>query len=174
MPGESMIAIAPIVGLVFNALVQITAIHILRSSITLSILIGAICGLAGTSLLLLLGHRDNISSYVELVDTWCVGILSYAALAMGFWSFLNLNITSLRIRVLRTILSAGGKMSFAELEKCYSPAERIHRRIRRLQLGGQIEIEGGRWRLCSWQVLTIARGIELLRALVFPASDRGL
>jgi hypothetical protein len=95
-------------------------------------------------------------------------VATYLARAFGFWAFLNLNITALRIRILRELLRAGGSMALSDMPAVYTPVERLNRRLERLAKGGQITCKDGRWRLRSWQVLAIARGVKALRGLIFP------
>ena len=85
--------------------------------------------------------------------------------------FLNLNITSMRIRILRELLRAGGHMALSDMAVSYTPAERLRRRLERLEKGGQIMCEDGRWRLRSWQVLAIARCVETWRSFILPYRD---
>jgi hypothetical protein len=69
---------------------------------------------------------------------------------------------------LRELLRAGGSMALSDMPAVYTPVERLNRRLERLAKGGQITCEDGRWRLRSWQVLAIARGVKALRGLIFP------
>jgi hypothetical protein len=66
-------------------------------------------------------------------DTWLLGGATFLALAFGFWTFLNLNITSMRIRILRELLRAGGCMALSDMAEIYTPAERLRRRLERLE-----------------------------------------
>jgi hypothetical protein len=93
------------------------------------------------------------------------------AFAFGFWAFLNLNITSMRIRIMRQLLRAGGRIALPDMAVSYAPAERLRRRLERLEKGGQIMCEDGRWRLRSWQVLAVAHCVEAWRGFVLPCRD---
>ena len=87
-------------------------------------------------------------------------------LSFCFWTFLNLNITSLRIRVIRELLQAGGAIAVVELLASYSDAERLQRRLARLLNGRQIELVDGNWRLRSSLILIIARCIDVNRTIM--------
>jgi hypothetical protein len=54
----------------------------------------------------------------------------------------------------------------------YTPVERLRRRLERLEKGGQIMGENGRWLLKAWQVPAIARCVEAWRSFIFPGCDR--
>jgi len=155
-------------GLAANVFAQIACARILRR-LGLSIVAGALCGLLVTALCTAL---DSTSAGIALAADWAVAILTYFALAFGYWAFLNLNITSLRIRILREILQSSGGVSRDELTARYSADEFLRRRLERLETGRQMSCRDGRWRLESRTLLVLARTMEALRALVLPASAR--
>ena len=134
--------------------------------------IGIFGGLAVTLAVIALGRAETSGATDGFVDTWLLGGATYLAFAFGFWAFLNLNITSMRIRMLRQLLRACGRMALSDMAVSYTPAERLRRRLERLENGGQIMRENGRWRLRSWQVLAIARCVEGWRRFILPYRDR--
>jgi hypothetical protein len=170
--GQWTIAIAPLAGLALTVLTQIVVVHVSGGKVGASIIIGILGGLAVTLAVIALGRAGAPGAMGEFVDTWLLGVATYLALAFGFWAFLNLNITSMRIRILRELLRAGGGMASSDVTVFYTPAERLRRRLERLETGGQIKREDGHWRLGSWQVLAIARCVEALRRLLFPDRRR--
>jgi hypothetical protein len=174
--GQWTIASAPLAGLALTVLTQIMVVHVYRGKVGASIIIGILGGLAVTLGAIALGRAETPSATSGSVDTWLLGVATYLALAFGFWTFLNLNITSMRIRILRELLRAGGRMALSDLAVFYTPAERLRRRLERLEKGRQIMREDGRWLLRSWQVLAIARCVEALRNLLYPGRrcDRQL
>jgi hypothetical protein len=172
--GQWTITIAPLAGLVFAVLTQIAAVHVSRGKVGASIIIGIIAGLAVTIAAIALGRAEAPGATGGFVDAWLLGIATYLALAFGFWAFLNLNITSIRIRLLRQLRRAGGHMPLSDMAVFYTPAERLRRRLERLEKGGQIRCEDGRWRLRSWQVLAIARCVEAWRSFILSRRDRQL
>ena len=174
MNGPWTIAIAPLAGLAFAVSAQIMVAHVSRGKVGASIVIGILGGLAVTLAAIALGRAETPGATGEFADTWLLGVATYLALAFGFWAFLNLNITSMRIRILRQLLRAGGHMALSDMAVSYSPAERLRRRLERLEKGGQIMCEDGRWRLGSWQVLAVARCVEAWRRFILPHGDRQL
>ena len=172
MNGQWMITIAPLAGLALTVLTQILVAHLSRGKVGASIMTGILAGLAVTLAVIALGRAETPRATGEFVDTWLLGAATYLALAFGFWAFLNLNITSMRIRILRELLRAGGRMALSDMAVLYTPAERLRRRLERLEKGGQIMREDGRWLLGSWQVLAIARCVEAMRSLLFPSRRR--
>jgi hypothetical protein len=170
--GQWAITSAPLAGLALTVLSQIVVVHVSRGEVGASIIIGIFGGLAATLGAIALGHAETPGAADGFVDTWLLGVATYLALAFGFWAFLNLNITSMRIRILRQLLRAGGRMALSDMAVFYTPDERLRRRLERLEKGGQIMCEDGRWRLRSWQVLGIARCVEAWRSFILPGRDR--
>ncbi len=168
MNGQWTITIAPLAGLAFDVLTQIMIAHLSRGKVGASIVIGILSGLALTLAVIALGRSEARGAADGFVDTWLLGVATYLALAFGFWAFLNLNITSLRIRILRELLRAGATIALRDMPVLYTPTERLRRRLERLEKGGQIMREDGRWRLRSRQVLAIARCVEAFRGLILP------
>lgn len=171
MAGQWTITSAPLAGLALTVLAQIVVVHASRGKVGASIIIGIFCGLAVTLAAIALGRAETPGATGGFADTWLLGVTTYLALAFGFWAFLNLNITSMRIRMLRQLLRAGGHMALSDMAVSYTPAERLRRRLERLEKGGQILCEDGRWRLKSWQVLAIARCVEAWRSFILPCRD---
>jgi hypothetical protein len=91
---------------------------------------------------------------------------TYVALSFCFWAFLNLNLTSIRVRLLRHLLQVGGTAAISDLLKAYSDSERLQRRLVRLRNGGQIELVDGNWHLRSPLLLIVARCIGLIRTIM--------
>jgi hypothetical protein len=100
------------------------------------------------------------------VDLAVSQIGTYLGLSFCFWAFLNLNITSLRIRILRQLLHAGGSMQMSELLAGYPESERLQRRLIRLQNGGQIILVDEKWRIRSSPVLMLAKSIDVIRKIM--------
>jgi hypothetical protein len=169
--GQWTITSAPLAGLALTVLAQIVVVHACRGKVGASIIIGIFCGLAATLAVIAQGRAETPSATGGFVDTWLLGAATYLALAFGFWAFLNLNITSMRIRILRQLLRAGGRMALSDVAVSYTAAERLRRRLERLEKGGQIMCEDGRWRLRSWQVLAVARCVDAWRSFVLPSRD---
>jgi hypothetical protein len=172
--GQWTITLAPLAGLALTVLTQIVIVHVSRGKVGASIIIGIFCGLAMTLAAIALGRAETPGATDGFVDTWLLGSATYLALAFGFWAFLNLNITSMRIRILRQLLRAGGRMALSDMAVSYTPAERLRRRLERLEKGGQIMCEDGRWRLRSWQVLAVARCVDAWRGFILPRRDHQL
>lgn len=169
MSDDWFITFAPVLGLAVNVLVQASWTRLFHDQVGRSIIAGLSCGIAAD----VLGIACGPAVLLRSASTWAVTILTYLALAFGFWAFLNLNITSLRIRLLRELSHGHDHVSRAELLRRYSPEEVLHRRLERLRLGGQLRLEAGRWRISSRTLLRLARSMALLRSVIHPICPRG-
>ncbi len=165
-----MLAAAPVLGLAVNAIVQIACAHATHR-IGLAIAAGALGGLVATALIAA-GSASSDPGLIAKLGDWTLAVLTYAALAFGYWAFLNLNRTSLRIRILRELLGHPAGISPAEFAQEYSADELLQRRLQRLEGGGHLSCRDGRWRLQSNKLLATARVIDAVRALILPAWVR--
>ena len=155
---------APVFGMIANLLVQAALSHLWRRSKTgAAIGCGALSGLAVAA-----GIAASTPAFpaVERVS-WCV--LAYLDLAFGYWAFLNLNLTSLRIRVLKEISGApGGTLPQATLAQRYDDREMVERRLARLEAAGQVVRLGERYVLKAQWLVRLANFIRLLRRVIIP------
>ena len=163
MVTEWLLVISPVLALGLNCLGYLIARRVVRAGIAGSILAGLAFGLVAIVVFTLVGGPRVAVAPEEL---WISQLGTYLALAFCFWTFLNLNITSLRIRVLRDLLAANGSAAVSDVLAAYPDEERLQRRLRRLTSGGQIVLVDGRWRLKSRVLLVIARCLEIVRAIM--------
>ena len=150
----------PIAALVINVLSQIISVHCTRR-ISFSIIFGFICGLF--FLLCLTGS-------LIFSERGLIILFTYLTLSFCFWAFLNLNITSLRIRIVRELLkSENPDVSRENLFQLYSPQELISRRIQRLEKMGHIKKKNDKWVLQSKKILFLTVVTNILRKMIIPA-----
>lgn len=160
---EWMSVLTPVLALAFNCIGYLFVRRGLGAGVAVSVLTGLLFGLAGIIMLTL---AVGLHGLLDPWDLWISGIGAYLALSFCFWAFLNLNITSLRIRVLRDLLAANGSAAVSDVLASYPDEERLQRRLRRLTSGGQIVLVDGRWRLKSRVLLVIARVLEVVRGIM--------
>ena len=67
-----------------------------------------------------------------------MNLVAYLAFSFGYFNFINLNIASLRIRMLQELAEAGGEMPVEALTGLYNTEEVIALRIDRLASGGHL------------------------------------
>ena len=168
MHAEWLLTLAPIVGVGANCLVQILCSKILKLHIAQALICGFLFGLLSTALVI--SNVPASASSIELIGLWLTSVVTYIALAFGFWAFLNLNMTSLRIRMLREMLHVERSMTQAELLDRYSPDEFLRRRLARLEHSGQLLIKDGGYSLRSRNLLYASYCVDALRSFIFAGA----
>jgi hypothetical protein len=149
---------------------QVACAHLLRR-VGVSIIAGILSGLAATAAGAAFGLAPAYTPGRSL-PVLAMTLATYLALAFGYWTFVNLNITSLRIRVLREILGSDDGISRSELLTRYSAEEFLRRRLERLKHIRQMSCTNGYWRLESPTLLVLAQTMAALRLLVLPSKAR--
>lgn len=155
------LTLSPLIALVVNVCMQMISIHLSHRT-GLSIIIGLLIGWCVALVLLCI-----LSNSYFIMDCGTC-FVSYLALSFCFWAFLNLNITSLRIRILRELLKESQGLKTDVLLQYYSPNELIKKRILRLEALGQIRRKNGKWVLHSRKLLVLVWVTSLLRNLITP------
>jgi hypothetical protein len=133
---------------------------------------GCGCGLTATALLnlaALLWMQKGLADGLALAG---INIVAYLAFAFGYFNFINLNIASLRIRMLQELADAGGRLPSERLAGLYNIETVIAVRIDRLARGGHLVERGGRYYSGKWQFLIVARTFDLLRWAILGERTR--
>jgi len=163
--GGWILTLGPLFGLATNVIAQIACAHLTRRT-NLSIVTGGIGGLVVTGLCASTASDQPL--YGRLADL-ATALLTYLALAFGYWAFLTMNSTSLRIRMIRELLNAGTGISHSELMTRYSAEEFLQRRLERLKASSkQLSCVNGRWRLTSRTFLVMGWALGAARAILYP------
>jgi hypothetical protein len=163
-----ILAVAPLVGVFADAIGQVVVSHA-TARIGMSIIIGFTLGLLSTIVCTALGSAGL--QLPDAVAAWFISLGAFVALAVCFWAFINLNITSLRIRVLRELLH-DGNTSFGAMAERYSTDEMLSRRLDRLLNGKQVRCDAGRYYLKSTAILMLVHLVDAARAVAIPARAR--
>ncbi|MGE3303386.1 MAG: hypothetical protein AB7M12_09760 [Hyphomonadaceae bacterium] len=108
-------------------------------------------------------------------DIWGWGIAaagSFLAFTFCFWATINLNATSIRIRILREIAASPGKsLPLATLTSRYSEAAMIEARLDRLVALGHLAVENGVARVVKPTLPRIAAAVALVRRILIPQNE---
>jgi hypothetical protein len=163
------LALIPLLGLAVDILAQallcrlpLSIGHVRRQFVSFGLGLAA----SGISLIFLLrsaglGLEDD-AGYGALV------ILAYAFLGFCFFNVINLNVSSLRIRMIREIHRHHPQaVSTERLMALYGVSEMLDARLVRLERGGQLHQSSGRYFLRRGTVLVIAHFFSGLRRLLF-------
>lgn len=168
-----LLALAPILAFIFNILTQIICAR-LTHKVHVFVVTGLMSGLILNSIIIHLFYDPaNIPLFIKYAF---VSILTYFSLSFCYWGFLNLNRTSLRIRILRELLDIESNGVNKEvLLDIYSPEELIHVRLRRMSNAGKISKIGDKWKINRPQsnnLLILALFLEILRTIIIPKKLR--
>ena len=155
--------VGPLGAAVVNCLGYILSRRLFGIGLAGSIIAGLSFGLVAVAAWSVGVVWSDPSSAVDLAVSQ---IGTYLGLSFCFWVFLNLNITSLRIRILPQLLHASGSMPMSKLVAGYPESERLQRRLTRLQNGGQTILVDGKWRIRSSPVLMLAKSIDVIRKIM--------
>ncbi len=73
-------------------------------------------------------------------------VLTFGGLSYGYSNFINVNYSSLRLRILKEMVRDGGQTTLADLQSRYGSEAILDRRLTRLVEWGQLRSSGGRFR----------------------------
>lgn len=96
-------------------------------------------------------------------DTIGIAILSYGAWWFAFLNLVQALESSLRVRLLREVRTAGGRLRRSALEQRYNDAIVLGLRLDRLRKSGAVVESGGRLHVASAGLKTIAAFFRFLR-----------
>jgi len=168
---EWLLTFAPIIGLGTNCLMYILCRKVFGVRTGPALVCGFLLGLFIAAAIVAANVPPAISA-ADLAGLWATLGLTYVALAFGFWAFLNLNMTSLRIRMLRELLRSEHGMARAELFDRYSPEEFLRRRLVRLERSGDLALFDGHYSVRSRKLLYVDNCLKVLRVIIFSGAGR--
>ena len=113
------------------------------------------------------GVTQMPNSLQDRIGFVVLNLLTYLALAFGYFNFVNLTVASLRIRILEELADAGGRLPRAALLDRYGTASVADLRLERLVGGGHLVERNGRLHTGRLQFLLVARIFDGLRRLIF-------
>lgn len=159
-----IVVAAPIIGLGAYCTAQIFVARISPGgspyrSLAAGFLIGllAVVIIAAWAVSLMAVSLQDRVAYVVL------DLLTYLALAFGYFNFVNLTVASLRIRLLEELAQSGGLMEREQLIERHSSGNVIAIRLGRLIRGGHLIERNGRLFSGRMAFLVVARIFDFLR-----------
>ena len=167
---RGLLAVAPLLGLAVNAAAQLLLGrlplgfgHVRRQFLSFGL--GLLATAAALTLLL---PRAGLGPW-DRAGSLALHGLSYAFLGFLFFNVINLNISSLRIRMLKEFLRQHPRPLADEalLEK-YHVGAMLDARLERLASGRQIELRDGRYHARRGAVVRIGHFFAGLRAFLLP------
>lgn len=153
----------PLLALGLNVVVQL-AMHFVSPSapIVRSYVAGCTAG-AVCSLVLAWG--------TELAEV-LTALLTFGSLSYGYSNFINVNYSSLRLRILKEMVRDGGEITLADLQSRYGSESILDRRLMRLVEWGQLREEVGRFHAELGGFYRLAAVFLLLKKLLLGRGFR--
>jgi hypothetical protein len=163
------LALVPILGLAVDVAAQallcrmrLSIGHVRRQFVSFGL------GLAAAGLALCCLLRAAELGFADIAGYGALAILTYGLLGFCFFNVINLNVSSLRIRMIREIHRHRPQAVPTEkLVALYGVSEMLDSRLARLEVGRQLHLSSGRYYVRRGTVLLIAHLFSALRALLF-------
>jgi hypothetical protein len=131
--------------------------------------LGTIVGVATTVAITLIACSYAPATNPDTAALVVMNVVAISAFAFKYFCFVNLAITSLRIRMLGELAQAGGCLPRTALLAHYDTADVIALRIQRLVQGGHLVVRDERFFSGLLHFLVLARFFDCLRwAIVGP------
>lgn len=168
---EPCLALAPLPGLVADCVTHLAYCWWSKGQRrTLSLALALAVGLALTLTITAIALSGMNVELTDALAMLLLNAVSYFALGYGYYNFVNLNFTSLRIRLLQEVLLAQDGLSLDDVQRRYGTAEMVERRLERLQSSGQLVERDGRFHLGKRTLLVVARLNDIVRFLVLGTT----
>lgn len=164
---EAWLSLAPLIGLAVDVVAHLAATWILRlPKLYPRLLVGAAAGGAATLVIAISAVRTlalPVSDGAALVAFDCV---TFAILSFGYFNFVQLNISSLRVRIANEIFDSPHGLDAAEIMSLYNARRVVDERLDRLSRGRQIIERDGRYYHRKSLVYAIAVAMDLCKRIV--------
>lgn len=162
-----MLVAVPLVALAADVVIQLTAFRVQgRRDPWGSVFLGFVGGLVVAILgsLAAIGTMDSGDS-VALV---LMNAVSFAALGYGYFNFVNLHLTSLRVRLLRELIRFETAVTREQLLGAYDAQQALMLRLNRLLEKQQLTEHSGRYYVERMNSFLVAANIlDFLKWLLF-------
>jgi hypothetical protein len=143
---KAWIALAPVIGLAVDVAAHLAATWLLRLlKLYPRLLVGAICGGAATITIALAAAGSANLTTVDTAALVAFDAATFAILSFGYFNFVQLNISSLRVRIANEIHDSPAGLEPQRLTELYNAQRVVDERLDRLARGGQIELRNGRY-----------------------------
>jgi hypothetical protein len=168
-----LVVAAPVIGLAAYCVTQIVVARLATSgSPYRSLTIGFICGLVVVVILAGWAAGRMEISMADRIGYLLLDLLTYLALAFGYFNFVNLTVASLRIRLLEELQKAGGRLPVETLMAAYDSRQVVAIRLDRLVRGGHLVENAGRLHVGRRPFLIVARIFDVLHWVIIGRGKK--
>jgi hypothetical protein len=161
-------ALVPVIALALNVIVQVVSFRIIpKTGLLKSEYFGFFSGLFLLIPIEFWACFYSALHFKETVAIFIVNFLTYSALGYCYFHFVNLCETARRIRIVTELFYSKSGLLEQEILEAYNANEIIGRRISRLLGHGQVIEENGRYRIGNPLFLLMAKGVEIMKLVIF-------
>lgn len=171
MDWSAVLALAALAGLAADFLGHVISAQF-ASRPAPAILMGILAGLAVTLGVSGFALAKLDADPVDGVAYLGLNLATFLALAYGYFNFVNLNMTSLRIRLLQEFLESPDGLTRDGVLERYDSRELVRRRIARLTEQGHLARSSDRFLSRRSVLLPIARTLDSLKWIVLRRRNR--
>ena len=166
-----LVVLAPCMGASANCLAHLIACRLAsRRGRYYPLIVGFLIGLLFVLAVSLAALRSMGAALADCAALLVLNLSTYLGLAFGYFCFVNLNIASLRIRMLQELLQAGGSLPKERLLACYNTDEVIALRINRLLRGRHLLQKQERVYSGRRHFLLVGRIFDVLRWMILGSK----
>jgi hypothetical protein len=170
---KMLLVLAPTLGLAAGVLIHLTVTWSLRG---LGVYVRMACGVAAglavsVGLSLLASTRLSLVAG-EMTAYMLFNITTFLILAFGYFNLVQMNLSSLRLRIANELSDSPGGMSAEQLLVLYSGRAIVDERLARLSRGGQIILRDGRYHHRFSVVYLVALAMDAMKRMVFRRRIR--
>ncbi len=167
------IAVAPTVGLAVDVVAHLAATWLSPiRNLYYRLLFGAFWGAATTVVLTADATRLWSNPGVEAAAYVLFNLGTFVILSFGYFNFVQMNVSSLRLRIANELFDNPQGVSLESLLDRYGAREIVDQRLARLARGRQIERRGDRYVSRFSVVLLIATAMDRTKRMVLRRSIR--
>jgi len=174
MQSSLLLISAPVLGLACFVAAHLVLTRLITGRGQLPLLAASF--LLGLGVVLGVGVGELLGSAPagEALSLHLVNLGSYCGLGFGYFTFVNLNLASLRIRILKELLAAQGEaLSISVVLSRYDTQAVLATRLKRMVSAGQLILEDGRYRSGpSSSFLVLAKIMNGFRRVIFGRNAR--
>lgn len=169
-----IIVATPVIGLGVYCIAQIALARSWRGRTPYqSLAVGFVFGLVAVGMLAGWSACCMAAPPMDRIGYMTLDILTYLALAFGYFNFVNLTVASLRIRLLEELRAAGGTLPSTNLLATYDSRHVVAIRLARLVRAGHLLEKHGRLHIGRLPFLIVARIFEVLRWFIIGRTGKG-
>ncbi len=160
--------VAPLSGLAVNVVIQ-AGLARARVRLPISIALGFLCGVATGGAVTVYAVAGSGLGVLDSLAFVVLNLVTSGALGFGYFAFVNLNATSVRIRILKE-MQRTGRLSPEELAEKYDEKKLMEDRIDRLIRERQLIERDGRYHTGGAFMLFVAKTIAAMKWIVLGRS----